>query len=249
MSLAEQVRALVEQNRRLEMRVAQIEAARGGSIGVRPSSTDTVVDVLTLARASSGTAANGIGAGLAFALQDASGNKDEAASIDAVLTTAAHATQAAELRINVLGSLWFALNSLGNLALSKIRFTPEGGIAVLLTAGADLYAGEVVAVGGGDDMVEQAPLNSDMPIGVVYADAITDNSVWVVVAGICDVLPIAAAHLHRGEVIYCSGTTAGRVDSAATLPAVAAHNREIGHVIEDSGGSNGAACRCVIHWN
>ncbi len=67
-------------------------------------------------------------------------------------------------------------------------------------------------------------------------------------AGIARVLPLANVTAGRGQVIYCSGTTAGRVDQAAALPAVANHNREVGHFI-DAGTGNGAATRAIIHWN
>jgi hypothetical protein len=60
--------------------------------------------VLRLDRATSGTAADGIGAGLVLYAEDASGNIEEAGRINAVFTTAAHATQAGQVDITAMGA-------------------------------------------------------------------------------------------------------------------------------------------------
>jgi hypothetical protein len=135
----------------------------------------------------------------------------------------------------------------------NIGFTDEGGLAVKLTAGEDLYAGEVVqctqGAGGADGKVYKNAVDGDMPIGVVYADALANASVWVVVKGITSVLPSVFLYTpSRGEVIYSSTSNAGRVDGSATLPAVAFHNREVGHFIYDGTGE-GEATKAVIHFN
>jgi hypothetical protein len=129
--------------------------------------------------------------------------------------------------------------------------TPLGGVAIRVVAGENLYEGEVVYIkitSGADGKVWKAPTDSDMPVGIVYQDALADANVWIVVSGIAYVLPTALVTAARGNIIYCSGTTAGRVDQAATLPAVAAHNREVGHFL-DTGSGNGVKTRAVIHWN
>jgi hypothetical protein len=69
-----------------------------------PSSTNSVVDILRLDRTTSGTAADGIGAGLVLYAEDASGNVEEAGRINAVFTTAAHATQAGRVDITAMGA-------------------------------------------------------------------------------------------------------------------------------------------------
>jgi hypothetical protein len=87
------------------------------------------VDVVRAERRSTGVAADGVGAGIVLFVQDASGNIDEAGSIDAVLTTAAHATEAGAVRINVLGVLRATINSAGDLILTNdARFA--GGLYV-----------------------------------------------------------------------------------------------------------------------
>lgn len=104
---------LQRQVARLEERLARVEASGAlcGSVSIMPDSTNTVVNALRLERKSTGTAANGIGVGVTMHLPDASGNIDEVANMDAVLTTAAHATQAAEVRLGVLGATALALKS------------------------------------------------------------------------------------------------------------------------------------------
>jgi hypothetical protein len=69
-----------------------------------PATTNTVVDVLRLDRTTSGTAADGIGAGLVLYAEDASGNVEEAGRINAIFTTAAHATQAGRVDITAMGA-------------------------------------------------------------------------------------------------------------------------------------------------
>lgn len=130
----------------------------------------------------------------------------------------------------------------------KVRLTPEGGIAVLLTAEEALYAGEVVMVGTAAGKVVKNATSSDKPIGVVYANASANASVWVVVAGTCNVLPDTDEQITLADIIYSSAEQAGRVDSAATVGGVADHNDEIGHALASSG-TNGTAVLCVIHFN
>jgi hypothetical protein len=136
---------------------------------------------------------------------------------------------------------------------NKVRVTVDGGIAILCKAEVALVAGEVVQASdtgtyGSLPYVEKNAMDGDMPIGVVYAAAAQDADVWVVVAGMANVLPEAANTLAQADIIYSSNATAGRVDSAAAIPSVEFHNREIGHVLVDGTGA-GAAALCVLHWN
>ena len=130
----------------------------------------------------------------------------------------------------------------------KFKITTEGGYAVKMTAGENLYAGEVVGVGSADSTVVKAPINSDMPIGIVYADATSGNSVWVVVAGLAYVLPNASNTAVRGDVMTVSSTTAGRVDQSATVPAATTHFRECGHFVAAGTGA-GVKTLAIIHFN
>ena len=135
---------------------------------------------------------------------------------------------------------------------SKAGITNEGGHAVQVIAGETLARGEVVQItqpaGGADGKVYKNGIDSDMPVGVVYANAATNAAVWIVVGGIAYVLPNAADAPIRGYVIYSSSTTAGRVDQAAAAPAIGVHVREVGHWLE-SEVRPGVLTRAIVHFN
>ena len=129
--------------------------------------------------------------------------------------------------------------------------TPLGGIAVKLIAGETLAEGEVVQItqgaAGATMTVFKNAINSDMPMGVVYADAALGATVYVVVSGVAYVLPNAADTPARGYVIYSSSTTAGRVDQASSAPAIGTHVKEVGHWLEAV--AQGVKARAIIHFN
>lgn len=132
----------------------------------------------------------------------------------------------------------------------NIRFTEDGGVAVLLTAGETINRGMGVysQQGGGTDLrVYKTPANADMCFGVAYNDADAGESIWVVTTGIAYVLPTSSVTAARGYVIYSSGTEAGRCDQAATVPSIATHVREWGHFIETGAGA-GELARAMIHY-
>lgn len=131
---------------------------------------------------------------------------------------------------------------------AKGRITADGGYAVLLTAGENLYLGEVVYIATADDTVYKAPTSNEMPVGVVYANATTGNGVWVVVSGRVKVLPESGVTATRGYVMTTSTTEAGRVEQSATVPAITTHMREVGHFL-NSGSGNGIASFAIVHFN
>lgn len=132
----------------------------------------------------------------------------------------------------------------------KAPITDEGGYAVKVVAGEQLYRGEVVYIkqtGGADGKVWKAPAGNEMPVGVVFADAAADAEVWIVKSGLAYVLPESGKTAARGYVIFVSASEAGRVDLSATAPGVE-HWRECGHFL-DTGSGNGALTRAFIHFN
>lgn len=132
--------------------------------------------------------------------------------------------------------------------INNVLITAYGGIAVRMVAGENLVEGELVAVSNSvDGRVVKSAVDEDMPIGLVFEAANTGEDIWIVVAGIGYALPNAADTPARDTVIYSSSTTAGRVSSSATLPAVTLHNREVGHFIEAA--AQGVKARAIIHWN
>lgn len=134
--------------------------------------------------------------------------------------------------------------------LARAGMTDEGGFFSEFIAGEDLVRGEVVQVkqGGTSRQVIKNAIDSEMPIGVVYASASVGELVKIVHSGIAYVLPNAADTATIGYIIYSSSTTAGRVSQSATIPAVTQHNREIGHLIETGSGA-GVLARAILHWN
>jgi len=133
----------------------------------------------------------------------------------------------------------------------KMFITEEGGFAIRLVAGENLSRGEVVYVriaGGTDGKVWKNPIDGDMPVGVVFANALADAEAVVVISGIAYVLPTSTVTATRGYVIYSSASEAGRVDQAAAVPAITTHMRECGHLL-DTGGGNGVLTRAIIHFN
>ena len=128
-------------------------------------------------------------------------------------------------------------------------FTPRGGFFIELTAGENLAEGEVVRASTvANDACVKAAAGEDMAIGVIYQAVSSGGKARVIVSGVANVLVLVTGGNNpaSGNVIYCSGT-AGQVDHAASLPAVAAHNREIGHLLESRTGAGLA--RAVVHFN
>lgn len=136
----------------------------------------------------------------------------------------------------------------------RVGMTPDGGLAVLATAGENLVRGEVVYVkltGGADGKVYKT-IHTDgesiqMPVGFVYANASANAYVWIVTNGVAYALPESGVTAARGNVVFCSNAESGRVEQSATVP-VAEHWRECGHWL-DTGSGAGALARLLIHFN
>ena len=101
-------------------------------IGLNPASTNTVVDMLTLERTTTGTAANGIGAGIAIQLENAAGTNAERAAIDVVLDDATNASEDASVALNVAsgGVLREVLRAQGDYTLGDFISTLAGTIEI-----------------------------------------------------------------------------------------------------------------------
>jgi hypothetical protein len=135
---------------------------------------------------------------------------------------------------------------------SRTMETDEGGRAILYTAGENLAKGEVVCFlqGGTGGRVYKCPTSgnsADMPIGIVYADATSGNSVWIVCSGRAEALPEAGLTLTMGYVCSVSTSTSGRVTQENT-PSTVQHWRECGHP-EANGSANGALTFINVHFN
>lgn len=124
------------------------------------------------------------------------------------------------------------------------------GLAVKCTAHVSLTAGEVVCylqgASGAYLKVDKVPALGNellMPMGVVWQDAAADAAVWVIVAGYAMVMPISSIAPTRGYIIYTSGTTAGRVEQAASVSSLSAFRR-IGYWAAD--GTSGKICLAFL---
>lgn len=140
---------------------------------------------------------------------------------------------------------------------SKIRFTPEGGLAIRLTnkTGAASVKGTLVTPHDTiDGAVILVPVNRPDIIGAMYDTGVADGSeCWVVISGIADVMfcgSVVAGYFARMTVTADTGDQAGYAIAEAlpTSPfATDKHFQEIGHCLQARTGS-GLAKVC-LHFN
>ena len=140
----------------------------------------------------------------------------------------------------------------------NVKFTQEGGLAVLLTnkTGAVSYKGCVVEPSSTTDKaVAKIVKDEPDPLGVVYSHGVPDGKkIWVVVAGLADVYFVGnttRGHLARGFLTADGASYVTGQALSEALPAApftdAKHFYEIGHVLQSRTGAGLA--RCVIHFN
>ena len=139
---------------------------------------------------------------------------------------------------------------------SKSRLTPEGGIAVRMinkTGGASVKGHIVQPEGSTNDAVELTIGGDIDPIGIIYdADIPDGNLVWVIVAGIADVLysnTVTRATFSRVSTAGEGLPNGVAVNEALPTPPFATdkHFQEIGHPIESRTGAGLA--RTILHFN
>lgn len=132
------------------------------------------------------------------------------------------------------------------------KITAEGGVAIRVlnkTGAASVKGTVVIASTATANAVAIAPIDADMPIGVMYDNGIADGQLcWVVVSGIAEVLFKNTVAPILGGIVFCS-STAGRVDIANAIPVQATHYREVGHCFEAKSGGTNVLAKCVLHFN
>ncbi len=144
-------------------------------------------------------------------------------------------------------------NTTGVTFSKNVWITPLGGIAVKLTAGENLTAGNVVYCATADSNVYKTvagTLTSKVAVlGAVYETSTTGNDVWIVVSGIANVLLADAVSCARGDVIYASDTVDGKVDGDSNPPPATINNHwaEVGHALESK--AAGSLVKSIIHQN
>lgn len=139
------------------------------------------------------------------------------------------------------------VDATGNVSGLKFRITPEGGYAILLTAGEALNQGEIVKVGAADNTVIKNDIAGDSPIGTVYATVANGAPVWIVVNGIGPVKTEVGTSAALGQILYQGATSAGMAQAATSAPGTTQHNREVGHAL--TAGTSGAIVQAVLHFN
>lgn len=72
------------------------------TLSINDASNTAITDVLDIVHTTSGTAGTNIGVGVTFGLEDASGNNEEAASIDVQYSTATHASEDADIIVSTM---------------------------------------------------------------------------------------------------------------------------------------------------
>ncbi len=144
----------------------------------------------------------------------------------------------------------------------KVKYTPIGGVAILLTnkTGGVSIAGTIVEVDDTtDDAFKLGVADGDEQMGIVLDSGIANGEeAWVVVSGIADVAMEDNTAATRGYWVRTSTTEAGYSDGTnpdppgAGIGAVERHFTEIGHCMESviaTGGGTHILARCVVHFN
>jgi hypothetical protein len=137
----------------------------------------------------------------------------------------------------------------------RIKLTPEGGYAVLYTAGENLVQGEMVQFSGSaDDTVLKTGTTSFNPIGAVYAAASSGQSVWIVMSGRAQVLLTNSTAAVRNYLCVTSTTQAGRITQIAaptgsSFAGVDEHFREVGHSSQSVTAGTNVLAWVHLHFN
>jgi hypothetical protein len=137
-------------------------------------------------------------------------------------------------------------------ALTKFKFTAEGGIAIRLInkTGSNSVKGTVVIADPTNDFSYiLSPTSGINPIGVVYENGIPDgNYTWVVIVGIAQVLIENGSGVISGSWAGTSNTVAGRAYSSISPPAAPTHDQELGHYIETKIAGTDVLASAVLHY-
>lgn len=139
----------------------------------------------------------------------------------------------------------------------KVKFTPEGGLAIRVTnlTGAPTVKGYCVdAASSANNAVKLVPVGEPDCLGVFYDDGVADGQeAWVVVSGIADVYfwgSTTRGQYARVGIAADTGEVAGQAISEAVPSSPFAtdkHFCEIGHVLETRTGAGLA--KCALHFN
>jgi hypothetical protein len=138
----------------------------------------------------------------------------------------------------------------------KVKFTPEGGLAVLLTnkTGAASVKGTVVTTSTTQDNAFSTETAEFEAAGIVYDSGVADGAeCWVVVSGIAEVLIKDGTAATRGFWTRCADTD-GRAEPTAAPTGIGAldvaeHFKEIGHCLESKAAGTDVLAKVLLHFN
>ncbi len=147
------------------------------SISNDSATTNTILDLLTIQRTTTGTAGDGIGAALIFKVEDASGNLEEAGRIDALFPVAAHATQTGRMSIRPFGvtgedGLHVVKNAAGVTNVGIGTTGPRAKLDIVTPAG----GGVALVVDGNMPEIKLWDQGFSAYLGEIYADS--DGVAW-----------------------------------------------------------------------
>lgn len=138
----------------------------------------------------------------------------------------------------------------------NIKFTREGGLAIRLNnkTGAASEKGRLVSTSTSVDHAVELGVTEDVDImGVMYETGRVDGEdMWVVIAGICDVLLKNNTSCTRGYWVGSSDEGSYAYATLASPPAQPDHFREIGHCFESKaaeGEGTHVLARIVLQFN
>lgn len=140
--------------------------------------------------------------------------------------------------------------------IGAIKFTKEGGLAVLLinkTGGASVKGYIVEASSGTDNGVQYVSGDDIDPFGIIHNAGVPDGElVWVVVSGIAEVfyaMAVTRAAFSRVPTIGEAITNGQAINEALPTPPFSTdkHFQEIGHPIQSRG--DAGLAKTVLHFN
>lgn len=141
---------------------------------------------------------------------------------------------------------------------SKVKFTPEGGLAVKLVnnTGTASVKGTVVSTSTNIDDAFILQSNEYDAFGVVYENGVPNGQeCWVVVSGIAQVLLEDGTAATRGYWAIAAATD-GRANATQPVPIPnntlgehTIHFKEIGHCLQSVTAGTNKLCRMALHFN
>jgi hypothetical protein len=145
-------------------------------------------------------------------------------------------------------SLEYLNSRIGN---SNNGFTPEGGIyeTFINNTGTSVKGTIVIASTTINNGVDIAPSNTQMPLGVIYENGISNGSlIKVITYGKAEVLLKNGENSSKG---YWCGVSdvSGRMYQQNSPPGTTDHSREIGHSLESKTGGTNVLSLIQIHFN